>query len=239
MSAFFNIILARTDAVSGMRRRALVTISCSLFACHGVFALPGDDTARVFIWEQANAQIAVATTPEAYQKAAETYNRLVADNVCNGPLFLNLGNALVMAGDGINAAAAFSRAERHLGTTPETRQGLAAAFALQSGRASNDLPWDRIAFVWHYAFPCRIRAYAALCGWCLLWFGVLCLIRGRHRDRHTFLRSLAETCTLTGGLLATVFAASVLITLAQERHDATTWGARVFLASTPETEGSP
>ena len=60
MSAFFNIILARADAVSGMRRRALVTISCSLFACHGVFDLPGDDTSRVYIGEQANTHITVA-----------------------------------------------------------------------------------------------------------------------------------------------------------------------------------
>ncbi|MDX9867926.1 MAG: hypothetical protein RBT78_08370 [Kiritimatiellia bacterium] len=222
-----------------MRRLVLAMIGHTVFAVHGALAMSTGDSARAFIWEQANAQIAAAATPEAYQKAAETYNRLVADNVRNGPLFLNLGNALVMAGDGLNAAAAFNRAERHLGATPETRQGLAAALALQSGRAQTDLPWDRIAFVWHYAFPCRIRALTALCGWSLFWLGVLCRIGARRRERHTFLRSLAETCMLTGGLLAVVFAASTLITLAQERHDAATWGARIFTASTPETEGTP
>ena len=199
-----------------------------------------DETTRTFLWEQANTQAATATKPSDYLKAANTYNRLISDGVCNGPLFINLGNTLVMAGDGVNAAAAFVRAERYLGATPETRKGLIAATELQTGRKQADLPWSRIAFFWHYAFPCPMRALTALGGWFLFWIGILCRIPLKHRRAHTFVRSLSETCMLTGGLIAVVFAASTLMTLAYERHDAATWGSRVFISSAAsETEESP
>jgi hypothetical protein len=202
--------------------------------------LRADDASRAFLWEQANTQAAAAVKPEDYLKAANTYNRLAADGVRNGPLFLNLGNTLVMAGDGANAAAALARAERHLGTTPETRQGLAAALALQTGHTHADLSWSRSAFYWHYAFPCPVRALTALGGASLFWLGVLCRILLKRRKGHAFLRSLSETCMLTGGLFALVFAASTLVTLAQERHDDATWGSRVFISASPsETEEAP
>lgn len=221
---------------------ALLITSCRLLTVSFLLSLSlrADDAARAFIWDQANAQAASAAKPEDYLKAAASYNRLVADGVHNGPLFLNLGNTLVMAGDGANAAAAFARAERHLGATPETRQGLASALALQSGRAHADLPWVRTAFFWHYAFPCTVRTFTALGGWTLFWFGVFCRILLKRRKRHLFLRSLSETFMLTGGLIAFVFAASTLMTLTHERHDTATWGARVFVASAAnETEATP
>ena len=141
--------------------------------------------------------------------------------------------------DGANAAAAFARAERYLGATPETRQGLAAAIALQTGRAQADLPWSRTAFFWHYAFPCSVRAATALVGWSLFWLGVFCQLLRRRGAGRAFLRSLAETCLLAGGLITAVFAASTLMTLTHERHDEATWGARVFAASASETEAEP
>lgn len=229
----------RTGAEAGMRHVALVVAGVFLLAKPCSFAAPTDESARAFLWEQAGAQAAAATTPEGYLQAAATYNRLVADGVRNGPLFQNLGSVLVMAGDGANAAAAFARAERYLGATPETRQGLAAAIALQTGRAQADLPWSRTAFFWHYAFPCSVRASTALAGWALFWLGVFCQLLRRRGAGRAFLRSLAETCLLTGGLITVVFAASTLMTLAHERHDEATWGARVFAASASETEVAP
>ena len=229
----------RTGAEAGMRHVALVVAGVFLLAKPCSFAAPTDESARAFLWEQAGAQAAAATTPEGYLQAAATYNRLVADGVRNGPLFQNLGSVLVMAGDGANAAAAFARAERYLGATPETRQGLAAAIALQAGRAQADLPWSRTAFFWHYAFPCSVRAATALAGWTLFWLGVFCQLLRRRGAGRAFLRSLAETCLLTGGLITVVFAASTLMTLTHERHDEATWGARVFAASASDTEAAP
>ena len=226
-------LLPEIDAALDKTGKTTVSAVAVFFVlCSLAFAAQADDAARAFLWEQANTQAAVAVKPENYLKAANTYNRLVADGVRNGPLFLNLGNTLVMAGDGANAAAAFARAERHQGATPESRQGIAAALALQTGHPRVDLPWSRAAFFWHYAFPCPIRAMTALGGWTLLWLGVFFRIRLKRRKGHTFLRSLSETCMLTGGLIAVVFAASTLMTLAHERHDTATWGARVFSSST-------
>ena len=238
-------LLSRIDSAldkpagpDGLDRSAL-SVLLFLFLLPAL-SLRADDASRAFLWEQANTQAASAAKPEDYLKAANTYNRLVAEGVHNGPLFLNLGGTLVMAGDGANAAAAFARAERHLGATPETRQGLAAALALQTGRAHADLPWSRTAFIWHYAFPCPMRALTALGGWSLFWFGVLCRILIKRRKERAFLRSLSETCMLTGGLFALVFAASTLMTLAHERHDAATWASRVFVSSSlSEPEAAP
>lgn len=213
--------------MSTARLTAVLLAASALFSA----ALRAEDSARAFLWEQANAQAATASVPEDYLKAANTYSRLVAEGARNGPLFLNLGSALVMAGDGANAAAAFARAERHLGATPEARQGLAAAIALQSGREQSDLPWSRTAFFWHFGFPCPMRALTALGGWSLFWAGVICRILFRRRSEHTPLRSLAEACMLAGGLIALVFSASTLTTVTQERHDSATWASRVFLSS--------
>ena len=195
-------------------------------------AAESDETHR-FLWDQANAQAATASTPDAYLKAAETYNRLVAEGVGNGPLFLNLGNALVMAGDGLNAAAAYSRAERYMGATPDTRQGLAAALALQTGQSRVELPWSRTAFFWHYLFPCSVRVTAALCGWCLLWIGLFVRILLRGRSRQTLWRSLADTLLVTGALALVIFGASVAVTWTHERHDAATWSERTFHSQQP------
>jgi hypothetical protein len=215
---------------------------CLLPIAYCLLPLPAcaDDATRAFLWEQANTQAATAEKPDDFLKAANTYNRLVADGVANGTLFANLGSTLVLAGDGANASAAFARAERYLGATPETRQGLAAAMALKTGRTQADLPWSRTAFFWHFAFPCPVRVLTALCGWSLFWLGVFCRILFKRRVEHSLASNLSETCMFTGGLLAVVFAASALVTLAQERHDTATWGGRTFLSSTPsEMEDTP
>jgi hypothetical protein len=234
-------LLPELDSALGQSDRtssAVLPVSLLIFA----LCLPAlaDDSARAFLWEQANAQAASAATPEAYIKAAKTYNRLVTDGVCNGALLANLGSALVLAGDGANAAAAFARAERYQGSSPETRQGLAAAAELQSGHRQTDLPWSRTAFFWHYTLPCSMRALAALTGWTLFWLGVLIRIQIRRSSAHTFLRNLSETCMLAGGLLAAAFAASTFLTLVHERHDSSTWGARTFISAAPsELEAAP
>ena len=223
---------------------ALRSVRCLLPIAYCFFALPAraDDTTRVFLWEQANAQAANASTPEAYLNAAKTYNRLVADGVCNAYLFINLGNTLVMGGDGANAEAAFKRAERYQGSTPETRQGLLAAATLQTGRRQTDLPWSRVAFFWHYAFPCQMRALTALGGWTLFWLGVFFRIirRRRHATSRSFVSSLSEACMITGALTALVFAASTAVTLAHEKSDAAAWASRAFISAHPsETEDTP
>lgn len=221
----------------GKRNGAAVLLALLLIPCTALAATPAD-SARAFLWNQARAQSASASVPAEFRKAAETYNRLVADGARNGPLFLNLGNTLVMAGDGVNAAAAFARAERYLGANAETRRGIAGALALQSGNEREELPWTRVAFFWHYELPCSVRVVVALTGWTLLWLGVALLVRERRRGKHGLLASLAGTCLATGALVCAAFTASVVLTAAQERHDDATWGARVFESLSSEESAS-
>lgn len=194
--------------------------------------------ARSFIWQQANIQATAATTPDDYLKAAQSYNRLINDGVANGTIFANLGSLLVLTGDGINAAAAFERAERYLGATPETRAGMTAALSLHSAQRQTDHSWTRAAFFWHYGIPCETRAWAALAGWTIFWLGALLRLLSRQRAPQSSLRSLADTSLLAGGLVMLVFTASTTATLIQERHDHNTWATRTLqIPHADQTEG--
>lgn len=170
---------------------------------------------RQFLWEQANAQATASTKPEEYAKAAATYERLISDGVVTAPLLLNLGSVQVMAGEGAKAIVSFSRAERYVGTTPEVKQGLLAAFSKQTKQQKKELPWLRTALFWHYSLPCQIRAWIALAGWLLFWGGLFLRLLMRHRNVHA-LSSLSETGMFVGGITLLVFAASVIVTVLQE-----------------------
>jgi hypothetical protein len=192
-------------------------ISLVLFVVVSFFARPlcAEYSTRQFLWEQANAQAASATKPEDYAKAAATYNRLQAEGVVTASLLMNLGSALVMAGESAKAVSAFSRAERYVGTTPEIRQGLLASISKQTGQKQKELPWIRTAFFWHFSLPCQMRTRIALVGWLFFWGGLLVRLMKRHRKIHA-LESLSETGMFVGGVTFLIFTASVITTVLQE-----------------------
>jgi hypothetical protein len=219
---------------SANTRRPHVLLLALLLAATAV-AARADDAARLFLWEQANARMASAHTPEDYLDAARTYNQLVADGVRNGPLFYNLGTALLLAGDGENAAAALRRAERYLGGTPDIRANFRQALALQSGQPDADLPWDHIVFFWHYDEPLRVRALVALGGWSLLWLALLLRLfappaAGPHPGR---LRAFTQAGVVCGLLVFLVFSGSAAFSALQEQTDARTWRERPLSAKPP------
>lgn len=198
-----------------------------------------DDASRLFLWEEANARMASAHTPDDYLAAARAYHALVADGARNGPLFYNLGTALLLAGDGENAAAALSRAERDLGSTPDIRGNLRQALALQSGQADADLPWDHVVFFWHYDEPLRMRALVALGGWLLLWLALLLRLFAppAASPRPSRLRAFAQAGIFFGLLVFLVFGGSAAFTAVQEQMDARTWNTRTLGVKT--TGGTP
>ncbi|MEI6645030.1 MAG: hypothetical protein WCP12_03220 [bacterium] len=193
------------------------TISLLFFATASccTSTLRAEYSTRQFLWEQANTQAASAAKPEDYTKAATTYNRLLAEGVITAPLLLNLGSVQVLSGDTTKAVAAFSRAERYVGTTPEIRQGLLAAFSKQTGQQQKELPWIRSALFWHFSLPCQTRTQIALVGWLFFWGGLLVRRMMKHRKIHA-LESLAETGIFVGGVTTLIFAASVISTVLQE-----------------------
>lgn len=193
---------------------SIIQVVCLLASC---FALnvSAEYGTRQFLWEQANTLAASASKPEAYAKVADTYERLVADGVVTAPLLMNLGSAQVLAGDYTKAIASFTRAERYVGTTPEIKQGLLAAFSKQAGQQQTQLPWVRTALFWHYSLPCQMRTWIALGGWLLFWGGLFLRLLVRHHPVHA-LASLSGTGMFVGGVTTLIFATSVIVTVLLE-----------------------
>lgn len=218
----------------------LLNVGCSFLILALLVLFPAslraDDSSALFRWEQANARMAAASTPEDFLAAANTYNKLATEGVRSGPLFYNLGTALLLAGDSENAVAALRRAERYLGSTPEIRVNLRQALALQAGQPDADLPWDHMVFFWHYDEPLRVRALVAGCGWSLLWLALLLRLLARPAGTATgvtsYLKSFANSCLLFGLLLFLVFSGSAAFSLLQEKMDERTWGERTFICKT-------
>ena len=182
-------------------------------------------TTERFLWDQANTQTTHAATPEEYLQAAETYKRLLTDDIVNPALLNNLGCALTMGGDYANARKAFERAERYSGTTPETSEGAAAAIGRLDQTDSAELPWYNTAFFWHFRLPARLRILTALSGWTLLWIGILFyILRRRHKNRVLgIFQTLSETFIITGSMIFLLFGASSLFSILQEKHAKSYW----------------
>jgi hypothetical protein len=232
-AAFAQQAAAWVEAVDASLRQVGRTPTRGMLAVlvllTAVSAAPAADSRHSFLWDQANVHMAGARTPADFLAAARGYNRLVNESVASGPVFFNLGTALLLAGDSRNAAAAFVRAERRLGLTPAIRANLRQALALQNGQPDADLPWTRTAFFWHFDLPCRTRAHLATAGWLLFWLAVLARLLTRRASDDAW-RALAGACRVAGVALLVVFGTSTAITVALDVQDSRSWPERVFVA---------
>jgi len=230
------------------RMRRIGCFTCLLLAtCAGSLSHADETTAR-FLWDQANTTLSSAKTPEDYLTAAHAYNRLVVqEGVRNGPLFFNLGTALLLAGDGNNAVDALIRAERFDGCTTDIRTNLRLAIALKSERQDADLPWSRVAFFWHFNIPLRIRLLIACGGWMTVFIALfLRLLANNSCPKKTNssaaagarLQTAAGSCLFAGVLLLVIFGSSAVVSLLQEREQDKTWADRVFVSHLAEERGS-
>ena len=237
---FATSYYTRTQALKHSSTQALL-YALLLLAATVLSATAQSDVNR-FIWDQANTQMIHAEKSDDYLEAAQSYNRLLQDGVVNAPLLNNLGTALTMGGDSLNARAAFERAEHYSGTTPEIKNGLIAALARQTATTSVELPWYRTAFFWHYEIPANRRIIIALFGWSLLWTGTLLyLLRKRYINKALqFILTFSESCMITGAVIFLIFSASSILTLLQEKQSKTRWHSVQFSATaTTETEECP
>ena len=227
--------------VPGQFSRFLPVLLIGVLVLASHARLHADETTDTFLWEQANARLARAQQAADFLDAARCYNRLVQSGVRNGPLFANLGTALLLAGDGPNAVAALERAERYSGNTPDIRANLRLAQALQSGQREPDQPWERLLFFWHFDQPLRLRVVVALSCWTLLWLGILLRRIAARRgdgdpapDQPNPVRTLGGSCIFFGALLALVFGTSALVSWVQESRDDQSWGERTFTFHEPQ-----
>jgi hypothetical protein len=131
------------------------------------------DAARRFAWAEANSRMATARSQADFLSAAEPYRRLIGMGARNGPVFYNLGCALLKAGRSEEALQAFLRAERYLGATPEIRRNLSLAAAAAEKENRTALPWYRPLLFWHYGLPLRVRTTAAVAAFAALWVAAI------------------------------------------------------------------
>ena len=202
-----------------------------------------DDT---FNWDRANQAMAGAQTTAEFLQSARLYNDMILAGTRTGPLFYNLGTALLLAGDARDAEAALVRAERYLGATPEIRTNLKLAIAARTGQPDAALPPSRIFFAWHYFLSLEFRIWLLLSGWLLFWCGLALRLttqppasKFKPTPRR---RAFANLLTGWGCALILLYGSSVAFTFVQEQHDTRFWRDRVFATANSHAlaqEGQP
>jgi len=177
----------------------------ALISCYsGAPASALDASERAFIWNEAHARMASARTPAAYLRAAQTYQKLVDDGVRNGPLFYNLGTALLQAGQINPAIDAFQRAERFLGAQRDIRQNLKIAMARKANNETAEWPWYRLVLFWHFYLPAATRMMVAAIAFFIFWAALTLRLAGVQRSGvNTVLILAAITMILFGSSVAT------------------------------------
>lgn len=172
-------------------------------------ARAGPAPEREFLWEEASAQLASAQTPDEFRHAAETYATLIEQGVRNGPLYYNLGTALILADEPDAGLRALRRAERYAGSNWDIRRNMRLATAIKTDDPEATLPWLRVVLFWHYGLSTADRTIVAVIAYAVVW---LLLIRRRFTGT-------VGARFLTALVVLAVFGSSVLASLHQEATD--------------------
>ena len=180
-----------------------VLVATVLLAFWSTRAIASGEAERRFVWREANWRMGTAQTAEDFLLAARTYEELVGTGVRNGPLFYNLGTALLAAEEFDAAVAAFVRSERYMGANAELRRSLTHAFAA-AGEHTDVRPWRRVLLFWHYGLAVSARAGVAAVAFSALWIGWSMLRLGRLR--------VARTLVILSAIALAAFGASALST---------------------------
>ncbi len=167
---------------------------------------------REFLWHQAETQVASATTEADFLRAAETYRAVVRAGGGNGPLFYNMGVALLNAGMYDEALRALIRAERHMGSSPDIRRNMRLALARERDPADVFLPWQRLFLFWHCGLGFRTRAGLAVGAFAGFWLAMSLMAFGLRARPVRLLRALSAT-------LFILYVSSVAASLLHERRD--------------------
>jgi len=202
-----------------MIRRLLLSLVAFL-ALSGATSFAGVSLEHQFMWDEANAQMTTARLPADFLRAAETYGKLAEMGVRNGPLFYNLGTALLKGGRYEDAQTFLLRAERYMGHDPDIRQNLRLAMARGKNNVMVALPWYRFPLFWHYGLPGSVRLTIAVCAFFCCW---LALVLGALGPR----RAARRILILAIGVLI-LFGSSILTSLHEESGARNTpdWQAR-------------
>ncbi len=203
----FLFILPCHSVYSVDNLRALLLFFAILLA--SAFSAPALDSSELsFTWNEANAIMAAAKAPEDFLDAARVYQKLVDAGVRNGPLFYNLGTALLQAGRYDNALDALARAERYLGAQPDIRRNMGIALARKQKTPAAAWPWYRILLFWHFMLAGATRAMITVLAFTLFWLSLTLLRLGPRRGMNTL--------AILSILACIAFGSSVVTTVYQE-----------------------
>jgi len=203
----FLLILPCFSVCSVGNRQSLCCILVILLASiSSTWAL--DISERTFIWNEANAIMSSAAMPDDYLRAAQAYQKLTDAGVRNGPLFYNLGTALLEAGRYDDALDALARAERYLGHQPDILRNMKIAMARKQKANSVEWPWYRILLFWHFALSGAVRMVIAISAFTLFWLALTLRRVGLHRGMNTVV--------IIALLVFVVFGSSAITTWHQE-----------------------
>lgn len=136
-----------------------------------------------FLWNQANASLARASTPEEFLSSALLYRSLLDRAVHRPKILENYGTALLLAEYPSEALDAFLRAERLAGHSPsllhnirvatlslsQQKEGLSDPALSTLSPKDAQLPLSRTLLPWHYRLPLRHRTLLAASAWALFW----------------------------------------------------------------------
>jgi hypothetical protein len=152
--------------------------------------------------------MATAAVPDDFRRAAQTYQKLVDAGVRNGPLFFNMGTALLQAGQYDNALDALSRAEMHLGNQPDIRRNMRIAMVRKQKTPGAEWPWYRILLFWHFNLTSSTRTAIAVSAFSLFWLALILRRLGVQRGMRTL--------TILALLVFVAFGSSVATSAHQE-----------------------
>ena len=195
-----------SDIVARIERGAAAL--CLVLLLGAAQAGAATDAERWFAWDEANSRMGTARTPLDFAAAATAYRNLVDGGVRNGPLFFNLGTALLKAGQPRNALAALQMAEIYMGSTMEIQRNMIIAANAAGGLDGAGLPWYRVPLFWHFGLPAATRLDVAVGAFALLWVGLLLLLLRR--------RGIAAPVIAVSLIAVVMFGSSVVASLQSE-----------------------
>lgn len=166
---------------------------------------------RQFIWNEANSKMASAGTQEDFLLAAEVYRKFLDTGVRNGPLFYNLGTALLMAKRYDDAMNAFLRAERYMGSSWDIKRNMLIAAAGEEKDETVSLPWYRVPMFWHFGLAVSTRMTISVYAFMAFWLSLIL----RSLDSRRLYRPLM----ILSLIVLVMFGSSVLTTLESEARD--------------------
>lgn len=179
-----------------------LAVACAGRAAPAAQAEEGIAAERRFLWNEANALAARASTPAGYEAAVERYRDLARLGVRNGPLFYNMGTLLLQAGRKQEAFEALARAECYMGYDPDLRHNMALALAVDGDERSASVPWNRLVFAWHFGLPLSLRLLVAAGAFSGLWLAAALRLAGWRRGLQLAVVALVVALALFGSSAA-------------------------------------